>query len=828
MYDKIVLILLIVSLTYENADGRKLKRIQKPKDTDNTDPQPNVLTYSTFGFNDVASYDGLVPTSPDNANYLTKYKETSEKLYAPAFPSALDSDFSSNSQSLNEEATGGGDGATATSMSQFNSVNNYSPSNFNSENNSNKNSVSDVDYSQNLAENNRIVYGSKISTANKNMSSNWYNDAEPNNGILYQNEHKFSTYRESPLFNGNLPSYSESNNNNNNQFINNYATTYPTTEIENSMNAENMQILSKFPNVGDFTNTKSYDTFESENKHSLASPKPLDTFNSIVNSVDDDRLSNYYEDHSNKLIKIPTSFKNTFGNKGIENIISSKQHLNTNQGYLSKHSNVKNKKLNNDYKDEQKTNPWILENGNNYVHKRIKNDKNGYEYATNFSSTNFKFDENEPKNHFNSNVDEIIPSISNINDFPNYKFPETDYLNFKAHPSFKTTFNSDNKDELSYNIGNKYNPSSDYLNKFKNVYSNVPTSATNWGNIFKSTDYSSYKKHIPKPQFNDEENFDILHLPKRQNNYRHVKDSSESIANDRPIYNNKPNIFQRPKNEWSNENFNNRFKSEEDLLGLRNHDTSHPTYLPSFQYPDNPEESFKTVVEKWRENYIKSKYHDTPTYDYEASEVKHFQASNPYQIQPPHPVIVPVPQPYPVRVPVAKPVAVPVMREITVPIEKPVLYPVYKKVPYRIEKLVPVPVEKQVVLPVVKPYPVPVPQVKPVFHHSRPYRDEFDLEQDFDDGDEYLPRPESSKVVYNKRPKSPRHRSRRPSRMPYQERSKGKRPQRRPNGSREKDYHRYVQSPLTDYQRFRNHDGDFDDEREYKDYLLYCKRTGNC
>ncbi|CAG4941945.1 unnamed protein product [Parnassius apollo] len=766
MYDKIVLILLIVSLSYEKVEGRKLKRTQQPKESDNPAPQPNVLTYSTFGFNDVGSHDGFIETSPDNANYLTKYRETSEKLYAPAFPSAMDSDFSSNSQSLNGEVTGGGDGATTTSMSQFNSVNNYGP-NFNSDNNLNKNSASDVDYSLNLAENNRPVYGSKISTANRNMSSNWYKDTEPNNGISYQNKHKFSSYRESPLFSGHLTSYSESNDNN--QFIQNYATTYPTTEIENSMNAESLNThnLSKFPNIGDFTNTKSYDTFELENKYSLATSKPLETFNSMVNNVGDDRLNNYYEDHSNKLIKISPSFKNTFENKGIENIISSNQNVNTNQEYLSKHSNVKNyfknKKLNNEYKDEQKTNPWILENGNNYVNKRIKNHRNGYEYATNFSSASFKFDDNEPKKQYNSNIDEIIPSSSNINDFTNYKFPETEYLNFKANPSFRNTFNNDNSGELSYIIGNKYNPSPDYLNKFKNVHSNVPTSITNWGNVFKSTDYSSYKKHIPKAQFNDEENFDIVHIPNGQNNYRHGKDSSDGIANDWPIYNNKPSILQRPKNEWSKESFNNRFKSEEDLLGLRNHDTSHPTYLPSFQYPvtDNPEESFKTTVEKWRENYIKSKYHDTPTYDYEASEAKYFQPSNPYQVP----------------------------------------------------------------VPVVKPYPVPVPQVRPVFHHSRPYRDEFDLDQDFDDGEEYLPRPESSKVVYNKRPKSPRHRSRRPSRMSQQERSKGRRPQRGPNGSREKDDHRYVQSPLTDYQHFRNHDGDFDAEREHREYLLYCKRT---
>ncbi|CAH2075378.1 unnamed protein product, partial [Iphiclides podalirius] len=198
-------------------------------------------------------------------------------------------------------------------------------------------------------------------------------------------------------------------------------------------------------------------------------------------------------------------------------------------------------------------------------------------------------------------------------------------------------------------------------------------------------------------------------------------------------------------------------QTKEDLLGLRNHDTSHPSYLPTFQYSGNedPEDSFKKAVEKWRENYIKSKYRDTPSYDYEASEAQNVHALNPYHVP----------------------------------------------------------------VPVAKPYPVAVPQVRPVFHHSRPHREEYDLDHDIDDDDDYQPRPESTKVMYSsKRPK------RRPSRMSHQERSKG-RPQRRPS-SRERESRRPVR--LSEYQRHKYHDADFDEDKESSEYRSHCKRIGNC
>lgn len=54
----------------------------------------------------------------------------------------------------------------------------------------------------------------------------------------------------------------------------------------------------------------------------------------------------------------------------------------------------------------------------------------------------------------------------------------------------------------------------------------------------------------------------------------------------------------------------------------------------------------------------------------------------------------------------------------------------------------------------VKPYPVHIPHVRPVFHHSRPPREDFDSEVEAEE-DDYLPRPESSKrIPYKKRPRT--------------------------------------------------------------------------
>ncbi|XP_068630868.1 GATA zinc finger domain-containing protein 14-like [Battus philenor] len=829
MFDRILNYLFICLLLLEIiVDGRKQTKTKQSSEIENPVLQPNVLTYSTFGFNDVGSYDGFVPTSPDYANQPNKYKESSEKLYAPAFPSAQDSDFTSNSQAYNRESLVTSEKEEQPSVIRYNTANVYSSSSLQSQDILNKNSASDLEYAQSSVVNDRPVYGTKLSSNKKGAPFDGHNDTESNSGS-YQNDNKYQNFDEYQSYNDNKQLYSELINNKEN--FNNYPTTYPTADIENSMKAApvHSRNLFKFPKVVDFTNNKPIDTMETDNKYSAMAANSLNTVNSLTNSFSDDKHK-YFEEQNDKFNRNSPNLKDITENKNGEEMMSMQQNLKSYQGHYNKFSNMKSnskiKKMNYEYADEVRVKPWTSEISNNDK-KLTKNVIKDYEYKTNVSSTRFKHNVNDPKKQFNYNADEIISSSSNNIHLPNFHSSENEYINFKTRPNAQNAYNHDDNNDSTQNIETKYNPSLEYLNNFKQSYSHIPTTSTNWGNIFKSTDYSSYKTHNPQPVYKEEETTDTVHIPKRPNGYRYGK-NSDYLAFDYSAYNKKPSKNNNLKTEWNKENYS-RFKSEEDLLGLRNHDTSHPSYLPTYQYNpnENPEENFKTAVEKWREEYIKSKYRDVASYDYEASEAKPAHALNPYQIEVPQPVIVPVPQPYPVQVPIAKPVGVPVVQEITVPIEKPVPYPVYKKVPYPVEKLVPVPVLKQVPVPVVKPYAVPVPKLKSVFHHPRPYRDEYDLDHDEDEGDDYFPRPESSKLVYSKRPVSTRNRSRKPSRISHHEHKKSKRQQRRPNSSHEREQHRYAK-PFSDYHRFRYHDADSDDEREYSGYFSYCKRIGNC
>lgn len=52
-------------------------------------------------------------------------------------------------------------------------------------------------------------------------------------------------------------------------------------------------------------------------------------------------------------------------------------------------------------------------------------------------------------------------------------------------------------------------------------------------------------------------------------------------------------------------------------------------------------------------------------------------------------------------------------------------------------------------MPVMKPYPVHIPQIRPVFHHTKPH-DDNDLESD---EDEYSPRPDSKRPTYKRQKK---------------------------------------------------------------------------
>ncbi|XP_028171084.1 putative uncharacterized protein DDB_G0282499 isoform X1 [Ostrinia furnacalis] len=844
MYKKTIYVLLIaVLITAYATEGKKSRRSRRPNNEEDTTPQPSVVSYSTFGFNDVGSYDGFVPTSPDYASYLSDNQESTTRLYAPAFPSSPDSTgFNNNFGSPLEGAFGNSDDSVPqSSMVQYpqSSVSFFNTPSFDGGNSPNanyneQNRQSDDDPTG-------LVYGTKLNSKSK-KNLNQFNHTE------------FNVYSSGPLANANdlasrfvmpgIPSTHEGKNpygeSTHDQNIHSFGSNYPSSDVDDFVKpaSSNPHNALKFPRVIDFTNIKQFYPTEIDDKYQVAS------YSSIFNNQNENNMFSNNDEPSNKFIqptktiKDTSSFNTQYRDKNSDKE-SIKQSSYQNQEYSRPNfigsspnkPSYKGSNYNLDYKDNFK-NKWNSGNYSNNEPQAAKMSTKGYEYSTDFSNTSFRYDFEEDKKPFNINTDELVPESSNLVDLTSYNIPDNDFFKFKKVPEIvKYPFDDDFGAHLSKD---KYK-NDEFINQFKNLYATTP--AGQWGNAFTSNEYS-YKHRPKKPQF-DEINTDIVHIPKRpSSNYKYnFGKNQESKPTEwpktRPY---KSNKFEKPS-DWNKEVFSTRFKLEEDLLGLRNHDTSHSSYIPPHRPNNNndlvEQNDYKKLVEKWRQSYLKSKYKDAYR-DYEsyASEAKplHVPIPKPYPIEVPHPVIVPVPQPYPVRVPVPKPVAVPVIRELTVPIEKPVPYPVIKKVPYPVEKPVPVPVEKEVHVPVVKPYPVHIPHVRPVFHHSRPPREDFD-EIDADE-DDYLPRPEGSKRIppYKKRPRTTRVRPRRPTRTSYRDRNTRER-RRWPIGYRPSETRsrrpptEYHHSPPYKYHEFESEHY----ENEPTDYYyLHCKRTGNC
>ncbi|XP_026486132.2 putative uncharacterized protein DDB_G0282133 isoform X1 [Vanessa tameamea] len=816
MYTKFIWVTLITLVILQNTDGKKSKKKRINNDAAESTPQPNVLTFSTFGFNDVGSYDGFVPSSPDYANYLTNNKqESSTRLYAPAFPSALESTGLGTYYDPQPDVGSfsiSSDGYQASGQPyQFGSQNVFTSQNQDDSGDQNQNEETKEVY-LNADSNNSPIYGTKISSRGKNKNFdnfnhtdyNVYGSISPtiNNDVVFKNLN--TNYP-------NLPSMSQSTNND--KYL------MPSPQSSSSL---------KFPKVVDFTHFKNYYPTSVDTNFQESNQKP---FNLDLHNNVDTNLSPY-KSYTNTELKEEQLLKNKLNYKDekTKSEISEPNYF-TSEDVSDIKINFKNNRNKNEFKDKIKNKPWNLNNNNNDG-KKSRNPTKGYDYSTNYSTTSFRFDNSAPKRPFNNSIDEIAPASSN-SDYIGYQFPDKDFSALKHTQSINSPFEIENQSKVSNSYNDKYKPSEDYLNSFKNLYSAIPSTTSHWGNIFKTTDFSSYKNHPKTPVYKDDINDEIVHIPKRHQNVKNGK-YFDSKLNDFSF----PNTYKLYKDnddkeqlDWTKNIFNTRFKSEEDLLGLRNHDTSHPSYIPTFKpsYNDFSEDiDYKKLVQKWRQNYLKSKLRDSyREYETYASETKpiHVPLPRPYSIDVPRPVIVPVPQPYPVKIPIPKPVAVPVVREITVPIEKPVPYPVIKKVPYPIEKLVPVPVEKQVQVPVMKPYPVHIPQIRPVFHHTKPH-DDNELESE---EDEYYSRPDTKRPVY-KRPKSSRNRprtpSKRPSRMTYQDRNRRRVPNRRPsfpyhNQRPRRPYPSDSRSP----QRYRD---DFEEDDTESEFENYCKRTGKC
>ncbi|KAG6446386.1 hypothetical protein O3G_MSEX004436 [Manduca sexta] len=841
MYYKQVYVYFITLLILNGeVNGKKAKKTKFPPiKEDDTSPQPNVVAYSTFGFNDVGSYDGFVPSSPDYSSFLSgANQESTTRLYAPAFPTASDILENNYGSQPFEGQTFNDDGEQSSMLQYPQSTMTLFGTPILESDDFHKNKDSDEPYRPSYDDTNSPVYGTKLNLRNKNKFVHRLNNSELqtfDGGYSSFKDDNFPNFVDAQPIHENKQIHNEPDKNYNKVPL----PSFPTSSFESYVKPQTNNVPNqlKFPTVVDFTNMKTIYSTALDNIVTTTS-KPTNPF--IFSNPQTEMSYTKPFSNLNKFTKETSAF-GTFDTKTNEetttekdNILKSNPYFDYDPSYSFPTSNSKNTaanvKPNSEHKKKSKNKPWSTHQNftNNFKNWKDVSALKGYEYTTNNSNMTFKYEFDDKKKPFRNNVDEIVPASSNV---ANYQFPGTDYSKFKKIP--KVT-DDDDFSAFGFTKDSKWKDN-DYSNLYKDLFSTVPTTTSYWGNAFGSNDYAFLKNNPKKSPYVDDIEEEVVNIPKRPYKSSLGK-HTENIPSEWSFGSQRPYKLSKPQKDW-NKAVNNRFKSEEDLLGLRNHDTSHPSYIPTYKptYENNIQEDnykdYRNLIEKWRQSYLKSKLKDSLR-DYEAfateNKPQHVPMPKPYPIEVPHPVIVPVPQPYPVRVPISKPVAVPVIQELKVPIEKPVPYPVFKNVPYPVEKPVPVRVEKEVAVPVIKPYPVPVPYVRPVFHHTRHPHSEFDSDQrnQSDDGD-YMPRPEGSnkKPHYKRRPYGSRNRSRRPSRNTYQERNRRRWPdQRHPALD-----HRYKHARPEEYHQshYRHHEpGVSEDDRS--DRFPYCKRNGHC
>ncbi|CAH2237283.1 jg9233 [Pararge aegeria aegeria] len=636
MHIKFICISLVTLALIQNVSGKRTKKKRISLEATESTPQPNVVTYSTFGFKDVGGYDGFVPSSPDYATYLTSNsRDSSTRLYAPAFPSSIDSTGLGSYYDPQPDAathTITRDGyETHVKPYQPPSMNFFTSPSYDTDGDRSKNTGTKEVYNLNSYNNNSPIYGAKLSSKNKNKNFSNVNHTDYN---IYNSV--------SSVINGNSALMDNVSNNY-------YPIVSPgQSEEEKLVKIPHTQSVDsnplKFQKVVDFTGLKNYYPTSVESTkftESMHRPYNLDIFN---NGAGDVNLNPYENKNYNTKDKEEQTYNNKWNLKE-ENThlksdektmseVNSLRNEDVTENYPITINNFKKNKFKNDYKDKVKNKQWNFGLENNAVNKH-GNAMKGYEYSTNYSNTSFKYDTGMPRRPFNSSIDEIVPAGSNL-DFVDYQFPEKEYSPFKTS-NIKSLYNSDNENVFSI-PKSKYKLSEEYLNAFKNSYT-TPTTTSQWGNIFKDTEFSSYKNH-PKKPFNDEINDDIVRIPKRHTSIDYQKlfenkpsdwDSLESYKPYKPIKSRDPY-------DWMTRDLSNRYKTEEDLLGLRNHDTSHPSYVPSFKpsYNNFDEDiDYKKLAAKWKQNFLKAKYRDSVReYETFASE--------------PKPVHVPLPKPYPV------------------------------------------------------------------------------------------------------------------------------------------------------------------------------------
>lgn len=662
MTNKIFRVALIGLLISTTANAKKTRRI-KPKPDEDTSPKPSVVSYSTFGFNDVGSYDGFVPSSPDYVNYLSNANQdsTPTRLYAPAFPSSLGtSGFESQTQEGQTTGTAEDNNAQP-SILQYNSASYYNPINLDHNEDNEQNGSPEEKYKRIVdEESNSPIYGTKLGrNKNKHKYLNQFNDTASFNvyssGPSSPSENKYLNFKETESTHENKPtSYGESTNTIRN--IYNYAPTYPPIEINDEVvkPTSNNTISFNFPKVIDFTKYTQYYPSELEQK---PLQQPL-AFQSVTKKKKYENKQNMDSEVKSSSFNYPShtyqnSYKVTEEDQEKEDQRPSLYHDYSNNfiSYTTPKSSPKGGKLNTEFKDKVKHNPWDsnIQISSNYYNSSNKNWRNpikSYEYSTDYSNMSFKLDTSTLKTPSNSHFDVQASASNNLELYNN--FPATDYTGFKKIPGVKAHY----EDDYS-SIQSKYKDlfkSDDHIKQFKNLYGNsAPTTSSVWGNV-KEPDFLTHQHHSISSPFGDDDKHhslsypfkgdefsnDIVHIPKKPHSHTF---SSSKYSDRKPtewLYQSNPRP-QKPNkpNDWTKDVSLTRFKSEEDLLGLRTHDTSHPSYLPSYKPVNDEFDEFDymKLVEKWKQSYLKTKYKDALR-DFEtyASDAK--------------PVHVPIPKPY--------------------------------------------------------------------------------------------------------------------------------------------------------------------------------------
>lgn len=632
MHIKFICIALVTLASLQNAAGKRPTKKRISLEATESTPQANVVTYSTFGFKDVGGYDGFVPSSPDYASFLTSNsRDSSTRLYAPAFPSSIDDStglgayYDPQPDSASHTVTSDGFETHVKPYSHASSasINFFTSPSYDTNGDQNKDTEIKDAYEINNYNNNSPIYGAKLGGKNKNKN---YGNA---NHTDYNIFHSVSS-----VINGNTAISDNVSNNN-----------YHIVSPGQSENEKAVQISSsvdntphKFPKVVDFTNVKKYypTSVDSKFLESMHRPYNLDVFNNGGSDIKSNPFENIKyntkekEEHHNKW-NLNAENPNTFIQSDEKTVldVNSLKNQDITENYPIAYNNYKKNKLKNDYKDKVKNKPLHFGLENNAVNNH-GNAMKGYEYSTNYSNTHFKYDSVIPKRPFNSSIDEIVPAGSNL-DFVDYQFPERDFSNFKTS-NIKSTYNFDSDNVFSV-PKNKFKPLEEYT-------FTTPATTSHWGSIFKDSEFSSYKNNPKKPAFHDESGEEVVHITKRPisldyEKYFANKPTEWGLDDSYKSY--KP-VKSRDQYSWTTKDLSNRYKSEEDLLGLRNHDTSHLSNVPFFKpnHKDFDEDiDYKKLAAKWKQNFLKAKYRDSiREYESFASESK--------------PVHVPYPKPYPV------------------------------------------------------------------------------------------------------------------------------------------------------------------------------------